>query len=107
MLEAEAKPEAKPRSAGEILLAGVSLACWLAATPFVVIDAIAPYAPSLRETARLAGPVVGFALPLAVGSMSALMLRRPPRSRSWRTFQVGMLILSMVGLGVAIVRYAL
>ncbi len=104
MPEGDARPTSRP---AEVLLAGVSLACWFAATPFVVIDAIAPYAPALRSAARFAGPVVGFALPLAVGSMSALLLRRPARNRAWRGFQVGMLGLSIAGLAIALWRYAL
>jgi hypothetical protein len=45
--------------------------------------------------------VVGFALPLAVGSQALLALRRPARSPGWRTFQWVMLGLSVLGFGLA------
>ncbi len=90
----------------EKVLAGISAICWLVAIPFVFVDTIGPYAPSLRPGARYAEPVVAFALPLAVGSLAALTLRRPARSRAWRGFQVGMLGLATLALLVAVVRYA-
>jgi hypothetical protein len=94
-------------SPAEMLLSGVSLACWLAAIAFLIADAAGSSLPALRGMARASGPAVGFTLPLAVGSQALLALRRPARGPAWRGFQVGMLVLSGLTLALAVWKYAL
>jgi hypothetical protein len=103
----EAQPKRDATSPGEMLLAGVSLACWLAAVPFVIASELGSYSPQLRAMAEISEPVLGFALPLAVGSLTLLLLRRPARSAAWRGFQHLMLTLAAAGLTRALCRYVL
>jgi len=101
-------PEGTKRaSAVEVILGSFSLACWLAAIAFLIVENLAPSTASLRPLAPWAQAVVGFALPLAVGSQAALALRRPARSPPWRWFQAAMLAVSAGALLLAIWRFAL
>jgi hypothetical protein len=88
-------------SPAETALSFFSLACWLVAVLFLVSDTASTAVPALQGLARVASPVVGFALPLAVGSQALLALRRPARSPGWRTFQWVMLGLSVLGFSLA------
>ncbi len=97
----------KPVRAAEVILGAFSLACWFAAIAFLIVENLAPSTAALRPVAPYAQPVVGFALPLAVGSQAALALRRPARSRRWRWFQLAMLALALGWLLLAIWRFAL
>ncbi len=103
MPEAEQKLLATP---GEMLLAGVSLACWIAAVPLVLIGEFGAGTPSLARLAAYSRPVVSLALPIGVGSLTLLLLRRPARSPGWRVFQWAMLALSALGLVGAVVSLA-
>lgn len=91
----------------EVILGGFSLACWLAAIAFLIVENLAPSTAALRPLAPWAQPVVGFALPLAVGSQALLALRRPARGPRWRWFQAAMLALAAVALLFAVWLFAL
>lgn len=92
---------ARKLGAGELALSAFSLACWLAAIGFLLAENLAP----ASRLAAFAPPVVGFSLPLAVGSQSLLALRRPARSPAWRKFQVAMLALAAGALLLALWRF--
>jgi hypothetical protein len=99
--------EVEPVATAQVILGAFSLACWLAAIAFLIVENLAPSTAALRPAAPYAQAVVGFALPLAVGSQAALALRRPARSRRWRWFQVAMLVLALGWLLLAIWRFAM
>jgi hypothetical protein len=98
---------AKRASPVEMILGGFSLACWLAAIAFLIVENLASSTAALRPLAPWAQPVVAFALPLAVGSQAALALQRPARSPPWRWFQAAMLAVSAGALLLAVWRFAL
>jgi hypothetical protein len=98
--------ETRRASPIELILGGFSLACWLAAIAFLIVENLAPSVAVLRPLAPWGQPVVAFALPLAVGSQAVLALARPARSPRWRRFQVAMLVLAAGLLLVAIWIFA-
>src|SRR5512144_1151720 len=93
---------ARTLGAGELLLSAFSLLCWAAAIACLLVENAMP-ASRLSAWSR---PVVGFSLPLALGSQAVLALRRPARSPGWRKFQMAMLALAVGTLLLALWRFA-